>query len=158
MRALWSDRPHCSHNVSQKLKRIKRFSELRLNWGQNVSVATPADRRGETNTIFCTFWAVKNFEKSAGDIFLSGLRGALNISVTFWIFFSDLCSRFSNRFSCQNKNVSGAISFCRRAALIKWGANIRSPDQTRTTNAYRSFKIRKRQFVHKIFVHNFGAR
>ena len=29
MRALWSDRPHCSHNVSQKVKRIKRFSELR---------------------------------------------------------------------------------------------------------------------------------
>ena len=27
MRALWSDRPNCSHNVSQKVKRIKRFSD-----------------------------------------------------------------------------------------------------------------------------------
>ena len=26
MRALWSDRPNCSHNVSQKVKRIRRFS------------------------------------------------------------------------------------------------------------------------------------
>ena len=29
MRALWSDRPNCSHNVSQKVKRIRRFSDLR---------------------------------------------------------------------------------------------------------------------------------
>ena len=28
MRALWSDRPNCSHNVSQKVKRSRRFSEL----------------------------------------------------------------------------------------------------------------------------------
>ena len=28
MRALWSSRHNCSHNVSQKLKRINRFSEL----------------------------------------------------------------------------------------------------------------------------------
>ena len=28
MRALWSDRPNCSHNVSQKVKRIRRFSDL----------------------------------------------------------------------------------------------------------------------------------
>ena len=27
MRALWSDRPNCSHNVFQKVERIKRFSE-----------------------------------------------------------------------------------------------------------------------------------
>ena len=27
MRALWSDRPNCSHNVSQKVKRIRRFPE-----------------------------------------------------------------------------------------------------------------------------------
>ena len=31
--------------------------------------------------------------------------------------FSDLFSRFSNRFSCQIKNFSGAVSFCRHAAL-----------------------------------------
>ena len=28
MRALWSDRPNCSHNVSQKVKRIRCFSEI----------------------------------------------------------------------------------------------------------------------------------
>ena len=28
MRALWSDRPNCSHNVSQKVKRISRFSDF----------------------------------------------------------------------------------------------------------------------------------
>ena len=28
MRALWSDRPKCSHNVSQKVKRIRRLSDL----------------------------------------------------------------------------------------------------------------------------------
>ena len=27
MRALWSDRPNCSHNVSQKVKRIRHVSE-----------------------------------------------------------------------------------------------------------------------------------
>ena len=27
MRELWSDRPNCSHNVSQKVKRIRRFSD-----------------------------------------------------------------------------------------------------------------------------------
>ena len=28
MRAFWSDRPNCSQNVSQKVKRIRRFSDL----------------------------------------------------------------------------------------------------------------------------------
>ena len=27
MRALWSDRPNCFHNMSLKVKRIRRFSE-----------------------------------------------------------------------------------------------------------------------------------
>ena len=30
MRALWSDRPSCSHNVSQKVKRIRRLSDFSL--------------------------------------------------------------------------------------------------------------------------------
>ena len=33
--------------------------------------------------------------------------------------FSDLFSRFSNRFSYQFKSFSGAVSFCRHAALTK---------------------------------------
>ena len=28
MRALWSDRQNCSHNVSQKVKRIRSFSDF----------------------------------------------------------------------------------------------------------------------------------
>ena len=28
MRALWLDKPNCSHNVSQKVKRISRFSDV----------------------------------------------------------------------------------------------------------------------------------
>ena len=31
MRALWSDRQHCSHSVSQKVKRIKCFSDRKEN-------------------------------------------------------------------------------------------------------------------------------
>ena len=34
MRALWSDRQNCSHNVSQKVKRISRFSEERQKKGE----------------------------------------------------------------------------------------------------------------------------
>ena len=30
MRALWSDRQHCSHNVSQKVRRIKRLSLITI--------------------------------------------------------------------------------------------------------------------------------
>ena len=58
---------------------------------ENVGVATPAEPRGEKKNIFlCKFWAVKNFQnllKSAGEIFLSGLRGAKHFSNTFRIVF-----------------------------------------------------------------------
>ena len=33
MRALWSDRQNRSHNVSQKVKRVRRFSERRVRFG-----------------------------------------------------------------------------------------------------------------------------
>ena len=36
MRALWSDRPNCSHNVAQKVKRIKRFSDEILEPQENT--------------------------------------------------------------------------------------------------------------------------
>ena len=39
MRALWPDRPNCSHNVSQKLKRIRRLSEVILNEEEKPSLA-----------------------------------------------------------------------------------------------------------------------
>ena len=59
------------------------------------------------------------FVESAGEIFSSGLRGAKNVSNTFriifWIFF-----RVSQTvFRIDLKVFSGAISFCRRAALSK---------------------------------------
>ena len=54
MRALWSDRPNCSHNVSQKLKRIRRFSYMER-WkkesGGKPSRRTPL-RRGHRPLIF----------------------------------------------------------------------------------------------------------
>ena len=40
MRALWSDRPNCSHNVSQKVKRIRRFSEFKEIWGVIILATT----------------------------------------------------------------------------------------------------------------------
>ena len=50
---------------------------------------------------------MKNFEKSAGEIFLGGLRGAKNISGAFRIVFSDLFSRFSNRLSYRFQSFRG---------------------------------------------------
>ena len=37
MRALWLDRQNCSHNVSQKVKRIRRLSDFWLFFGQKSS-------------------------------------------------------------------------------------------------------------------------
>ena len=53
-------------------------------------MATPAEPRAEKKIILCTFWAVEKFlylGKSAGEIFLSGLRGAKSFSVAFRIVF-----------------------------------------------------------------------
>ena len=39
MRALWLDRPNCSHNVSQKAQRIRRFSDrLQLHFQKLLKV------------------------------------------------------------------------------------------------------------------------
>ena len=46
MRALWSDRQNCSHHVSQKVKRIRCFSEI----AEIVRVATPAEPPCEQTT------------------------------------------------------------------------------------------------------------
>ena len=55
--------------------------------------------------------------KSAGEIFLSGLRGAQTFSNAFRIVFRIFFSRFSSRFSYRFKSFWGAVSFCRHAAL-----------------------------------------
>ena len=54
-----------------------------------------------------------------GEKIFSRPERAKTFSVAFSDRFSGPFSRFSNRFSCQIKNFSGAVSFCRRAALIK---------------------------------------
>ena len=86
-------------------------------WHRLVIVATPAEPRGAKNTFlfWCKIWAVKNFSKSAGEKFLSGVRG-LNI-------FGQHSDRFSDPFRVFQTisdfridlNVLGAVSFCRRA-------------------------------------------
>ena len=89
--------------------------------GHVLSVAPPAEPRGEKKLFFlCNFWAVQNFLnllKSAGEIFLSGLRGAKHFFKRVSDRFSDPFSRFSNRFSYRFKNFSGTVSFCKHAAL-----------------------------------------
>ena len=66
--------------------------------------------------------------KSAGEIFLSGLRGAKHFSNAFRIVFR--FSRFSNRFSYRFKSFSGAVSFCTRAALTNCARNLRKIART----------------------------
>ena len=54
---------------------------------------------------------MKNFQdllRSAGEIFLSGLRGAKKLFGRVSDRFSDLFSRFSNCFSYRFKSFSGA--------------------------------------------------
>ena len=55
--------------------------------------------------------------KSAGEIFLSGLRGAKKFSNTFRIVFRIFFRVFQTVFSHRFKSFSGAASFCRHAAL-----------------------------------------
>ena len=46
MRALWSDRQNCSHNVSQKVKRIRRLSEP--GGHKPVCVCDPRDEKAKS--------------------------------------------------------------------------------------------------------------
>ena len=71
---------------------------------------------------FAHFGRWKTFKilwELAGEKFLGGLRGAKHFSVAFCTFFRVLFSRFSNHFSYQLNCFSGAVSFCRSAALRK---------------------------------------
>ena len=85
------------------------------------------------NIFWCKFWVVKNFLdllKSAGETFLSGLRGAKHFSNAFRIVFQ---IRFSYRF----KIFSGAVSFCTCAAPTKASGHGR-PHQKSWTSAPKS--------------------
>ena len=91
-------------------------------WPPKISVATPAEPRGEKKTFFCAnFGRWKTFKiwwkKCRWNIFM--LRGAKNFSNTFRIVFRIFFSRFSNRFSYRFKFFSWAVSFCRHASLTK---------------------------------------
>ena len=82
-----------------------------------LNFATPAEPRGKKN-FFCSanFGRWNTFRKVPVKYFNWPERGLTflgHVSDRF----SDLFSRFSNRFSCQIKFVSGTVSFCRRAAL-----------------------------------------
>ena len=78
-----------------------------------VSVATPAEPRGEKVTCFFLVrkvWAVKNFYnllRSASEIFLSGLRGAKNCSVAFRIVFRIFFRGFKTAFRIDLKAFCG---------------------------------------------------
>ena len=108
-------------------------------------MATPAEPRGEKN-IFCENFGRRktffNLLRSAGEIFLSGLRGANTFSVAFRIVFRIFFSRFSNRFSYRFQNFSGAISFCRHGALRRGIArNFRSGDHFLRPLKWQIFKL-----------------
>ena len=61
MRALWSDRPNCSHSVSQKVKRIRRFSEFGENFGESF---------GNFVLNVASFFSETSFRRSAVLTFL----------------------------------------------------------------------------------------
>ena len=51
MRALWSDRQNCSHNVSQKVKRIGLFSEKKNTENREGTVALSGMALGEVEDL-----------------------------------------------------------------------------------------------------------
>ena len=70
----------------------------------------------------CKYWAVKNFQnylKSAGEIFLSGLRGAKNISVAFRTVFRIFFRVFQTVFRIDLKFFGGSfvLQTCRPKKL-----------------------------------------
>ena len=68
---------------------------------QLVSVATPAEPRGEKKLFFVQILGgekLLNLVKSGGEIFLSGLRGAKNFSNAFRIVFRVLFRVFQTVF------------------------------------------------------------
>ena len=68
----------------------------------------------------CEFWAVKNFKKSVSELFLSGLRGALNYSNTFRIVFRIFFCVFQIVF-CVDETIFGGsfvLLMCRPKQLL----------------------------------------
>ena len=64
MRALWSSRQNCSHNVSQKFKRIRCFSEHDKKQGGSGTELEP-----ETGTVGTVFPETESGTGTAGTVF-----------------------------------------------------------------------------------------
>ena len=86
-------------------------------------MATPAEPRGEKNFFFFGVQILGgekllNLLTSAGETFLSDLRGAKSCSNTFRIVFRIFFRVFRTVFRIDLKAFSWAVSFCRHAALM----------------------------------------
>ena len=92
---------------------------------QSLSLATPADPRGEIILYFLAQLGGEKLLESGGETFFKRPERGLKFSVTFRIVFRILFARLSNRFCVKYFFFSGAISFCRRAALTI--ASVTSP-------------------------------
>ena len=101
----------CGKNstVRQKLVARQFFSYFRgSGFLQFFSVATPAKPRGEKKIVqILGGGKLLKFVESAGEIFLSGLRGANIFSNTFRIVFRVFFSRFSSLFSYRFQSFLG---------------------------------------------------
>ena len=88
---------------------------LRYFLSQTVNVATPADPRGEKVVIFADFGRWKTFRKSAGEIFLSGLRGLNIFRSRFGSFFGSFFTLFKPFFVSNLKCFGGnfVLQTCR---------------------------------------------
>ena len=100
MRALWSDRQNCSHNVSQKVKRIRRLSEQRT---QGL--------HGPISLCFGEIWppTKASLETGIGGVKSPKIRGGVKISnfqgpLKFTPFYRD--SIENRQFGGQNSKSS----------------------------------------------------
>ena len=94
MRALWSDRPNCSHNVSQKVKRIRRFSVNRggengvfgkrsFCWGDTRHFVIFVDFQGPRSKVpcFCGRNAISAFLNNFGPDSKFCVTGQVDLTV-----------------------------------------------------------------------------
>ena len=97
------------------------FLDLANGRGGFVSVATPAEPRGEKKLFVQILGGEKllKFVESASEIFLSGLRGAKNISVAFRIVYRIFFCVFQTVFRIDVKFFGGSfvLQTCRPKGL-----------------------------------------
>ena len=95
MRALWSDRPNCSHNVSQKVKRIRRVSDYHpsKNGTHRTCFCSTRCHTPKSSLLLCRKSRRRKRWKTNGEKIL-------------WIFDADF-SRFMQSFSRFIRDVNG---------------------------------------------------